>query len=112
MSSSLKFHDSTVQILGPSWKAPYPIAHAKFLDGRILLIYDYRLGPQDAPFYNLEAFDVTGRKLWAAEHSGSGSTNAYVEFISDDPLTVWSFAGLLCVIDPQNGHLISAVFTK
>lgn len=107
-----EFRDATVQILGQSWKAPYPIADARFLDGRVLLIYDYRLGPKDAPFYNLEAFDTAGRKLWTAEHAGSGPTSAYVEFISDNPLTVWSFACLVCTIDPQDGHLVNAVFTK
>ncbi|MDB5355513.1 MAG: hypothetical protein JWN24_1966 [Phycisphaerales bacterium] len=69
-------------------------------------------GPKDAAFRNLEAYDDAGRKLWTAENPGTGAGDAYVEFVSEDPLIVWNFACFRCTIDPTNGKLLHAAFTK
>ncbi|HSH96324.1 MAG TPA: hypothetical protein VK968_19410 [Roseimicrobium sp.] len=95
-----------------SWSVPYPVADARRIGDRIVAVYDYMAGPKDGAFYNLEAFDDAGQKLWTAEHPGTGTTDAYVEFLCDDPLIMWNFACFRCKIDPENGKLLHAQFTK
>ena len=53
-----------------------------------------------------------GGKLWTAEHPGTGAADAYVEFMSEDPLIIWNFACFRCTIDPVSGKLLEAQFTK
>ncbi|MBN2307838.1 MAG: hypothetical protein JXR94_02640, partial [Candidatus Hydrogenedentes bacterium] len=82
------------------------------ISGRNLVLYDYRSGPKGEVFYNLEAFDDDGHRLWTAENPSSGPPAAYVEFMSHDPLQVWDFACLVCTIDPETGKLLDVEFRK
>jgi hypothetical protein len=112
MRSSPTFAGNTVMVGEQSWSVPYPVHDARRIGDRIVVIYDYMSGPKGAAFRNVEAFDDAGRKLWTAENPGSGPADAYVEFMSESPLIVWNFACFRCTIDPVNGKLLDAVFTK
>ncbi len=112
MQVGLSCSGYTVTCDGNRWAVPYPVRHWRFLNGRLLMIYDYKCGPKDALFQNLEAFETSGEKLWTAENPGTHSTDVYVDFISDEPLVIWSFSCICCTIDPQNGKLIKTVFSK
>jgi hypothetical protein len=95
-----------------SWMVPYPVADARRIGDRIVVIYDYRSGPRHSAFHNVEAFDDAGRKLWTAELPGTGAANAYVEFMTENPLVIWSFTCFRCTMDPETGKLLDARFTK
>jgi hypothetical protein len=112
MSAILTFSGSTVTIGDQTWEAPFPIRDGRFLDGCVLLIYDYMCGPRGRVFYNFEAFDAAGKKLWTAENPGNGPADAYVSFMSDSPLVAWHYACFRCTIDPQSGRLLHTEFTK
>jgi hypothetical protein len=112
MRASVTFAGNVVTVGDRSWTAPYPVADARRVGDRIVVIYDYRCGPVDRAFHNLEAFDGGGVKLWTAENPGTGAADAYVELMSEEPLVVGNFAGSRCTIDPADGWLVEAVFTK
>jgi hypothetical protein len=90
----------------------HPVADARRIGDRIVVIYEYMSGPKRAAFHNVEAFDDAGRKLWTAENPGTGATDAYVEFMSEEPLIIWNFACFRCTIDPATGKLLNAEWTK
>jgi hypothetical protein len=106
------FSGNRVTVGARSWTVPYPVADARQIGDRVVVVYDYLSGPKHAAFHNAEAFDDAGRKLWTAELPGPGAANAYVEFMSEDPLILWNFACLRCTIDPTTGKLLNTVFTK
>ena len=118
----LTFEGSKITVGDRSWAVPYPVSDARRIGGRIIVIYKYWLGPkhrsllstQDSgPFHNVAAFDDAGRKLWTAENpTRRNGADAYVEFISEDPLILWNFACFRCTIDPATGKLLNAEFTK
>ena len=87
----VSFSGQTVTIAGKTWQAPWPVKQAVVIDGRVILIYDYMAGPQHRQFRNLEAFSFSGERLWTAAHPTSETADAYVEFISTNPLVVWDF---------------------
>jgi hypothetical protein len=72
-----------VRVDGRSWRVAYPIG-----------------------------FDLAGRRLWTAQHPTNETTDVYVNFLNRSPLSAWSFACYVCVLDPQTGRLLSAEFTK
>jgi hypothetical protein len=109
---SPRFAGNVVTVGDRSWTVPYPVSDARRIGDRIVVVYDYRCGPVDRAFHNLEAFDEAGVKLWTAESPGTGAEGAYVEFMSAEPLVVWNFTCFRCTIDPADGRLIQAVFTK
>ncbi len=112
MNQFVKFDDRTVTIGDNSWMVKYPIHDLRVIGGLVLVLYEYTSGPRGEQFHNLEAFDHVGRKVWTAEHPTTAAIDAYVEFQSDEPLRLWSFACFTCVIDPETGKLIESIFTK
>jgi hypothetical protein len=112
MRPPLTFAGNSITVGDRTWSVPYPVADARRIGDRIVVIYDYTSGPTNAAFPNVEAFDDAGRKLWTAENPGAGATDAYVEFVSEKPLALWNFACFRCTLDPATGKLLSAVFTK
>ena len=65
------------------------------------------------PAPNFVAYSLSGEHLWTAQNLTQNSpTDAYVEFISEEPLWVGNFDGFDCGIDPETGRLIESVFTK
>jgi hypothetical protein len=94
------------------WAVPYPVADARRIAGRIVVIYHYLCGPRDAAFHNVEAFDDAGQRLWTAQSPGTGATSAYVRFMAEEPLIIWNFTGDRCTIDPTTGKLLKVEFAK
>ena len=112
MSSDPTFTGNRLTVGDRSWVVPCPVRDARRIRGCIVVIYDYMSGPKHAVFHNVEAFDDAGRKLWTAENPGTSAADAYVEFISVEPLIIWNYACLACTIDPATGKLVRADFTK
>ena len=117
------FEGSKITVGDRSWDVPYPVSDARRISGRIIVIYKYWLGPKQAstpwsthdprPFHNVEAFDDAGRKLWTAENpTRRDNVDAYVEFMSEDPLILWNFACARCTIDPTTGKLLKVEWSK
>jgi hypothetical protein len=110
---TLSFEGNTVRIDDQKWDVDYSIQECTMVDDKVVLIYDYSAKPSySGQFRNLEAFDITGRKLWTAEHPTNETADVYVHFINTHPLTAWNFACYVCRIDPSNGKLLEAAFTK
>jgi hypothetical protein len=83
------------------------------LGDRILVVHDYMAYPPQKPAPNLVAYSPRGEQLWTAENlTDSSATDAYVGFLSEDPLWVGNFDGFRCKIDPQTGRLLEREFTK
>lgn len=83
------------------------------LGDRILVVHDYMAYPRHRPAPNLVAYTTSGELLWTAESlTESSATDAYVGFLSEDPLWVGNFDGFRCRIDPQTGRLLESEFTK
>jgi len=83
------------------------------LGERILVIHDFMAYPRHRPAPNLVAYTVSGDQLWTAENpTESSATDAYVGFLSEDPLWVSNFQGLACKIDAETGRLLASKFTK
>ena len=112
--SSLSFSGDQVQIGKRSWKAEFPIRDAVMLGDKVILLYD----PDSSEairfrqFQNLVAYSVHGEKLWTGEHPTNETAAVYINFMSSNPLRVWNFACFVCEINPTNGKLIQAQFTK
>jgi hypothetical protein len=68
--------------------------------------------PNGRPAQNLVAYDLHQSELWRAENPEGGGADAYVNFLSENPLTAWNFACYVCTIDPGTGRLIEKQFTK
>jgi hypothetical protein len=109
---TVTFSGHTVTVGSQTWDAPWPVRQAATVGDRVVLLYDYMAAPTDRQFRNLEAFTVSGERLWTAEHPTSEPADCYVEILATDPLIIWDFAGYRCTIDPSNGRLIDAEFTK
>src|SRR4051812_23926420 len=108
----ISFSGQSVSVAGRTWQAPWPVKQAVVIDGRAVVLYDYMAGPKHRQFHNLEAFSLSGERVWTAEHPGSDTADAYVEILSISPFVVWNFAGFRCTIDPSSGRLVEAQFTK
>jgi len=81
------------------------------LGERVLVIHDYMAFPQGKPAPNLVAYSLAGERLWTAENPGV-EADAYVDFLSEEPLWVWNFACYRCRIDSETGKLLESHFTK
>jgi hypothetical protein len=108
----LAFEGKTVRVAGQTWTVEHPLADARIVQGVVIVIYDYMSGPRHRQFQNAEGFDFTGRKLWTAQHPTNETADAYVSIVGVNPLVLWNFACYSCTIDPANGRLLAAVFTK
>jgi hypothetical protein len=90
-----------------------PVIEAVRLGDRILVVHDYMAFSQDRPAANLVAYSPRGERLWVAENlTLSSATDAYVGFLSEEPLWVGNFEGFRCRIDPETGQLLASEFTK
>ena len=111
----LRIHNNRVEWDGGGLDLPIRALDAVRLGERVLVIHDYMAYPRGKPAPNLVAYSPSGDRLWTAENlgaSGLGETDAYVSFLSEEPLWVYNFAGYRCRIDPQTGKLIESQFTK
>jgi hypothetical protein len=94
------------------FEVEHPIVDARELGGTVLVLCDYMSFPGDRPARNLFAYNHRGEVLWRAEDIGCGSTDAYANIQSEDPLVVGNFAGYECKIDLTSGRVTASRFTK
>ena len=59
---------------------------------------------------NLWAFNSSGTKIWEAELPETN--DYYYEIAALTPLTVRSFSGNTCELDPRNGRILRRTFNK
>ncbi len=92
---------------------PLAVKEAIRLGDRILVIHDYMVYDKARPAPNLVAYDLHGARLWTTPTLTQASpTDAYVEFMSEEPLWVANFEGFNCRIDAETGKILETVFTK
>jgi hypothetical protein len=109
----LQFTDRRVEIDGGHLDLPLPVKEAVRIGDRIFVIHDYMAYPLRQPAPNLVAYSTAGEHIWSAPTlTQTSATDAYTNFISEDPLWVGNFMGFNCRIDPQTGALLERVFTK
>ena len=89
-----------------------PVLHARKVANRFIVIFDYMTFPKDAPAANMSAFDDQGTLLWTTPPHTSMSTDAWVNFIGEDPLRVGNFSGFAATIDLKTGRILDTEFTK
>jgi len=90
-----------------------PVLDAIQVGARILVIHDYMSYPGGKAAGNLVAYSTNGEQLWVAENLNEcAGTDAYVKFMSEEPLVVWNFACCRCAIDLNTGKLIDSQFLK
>jgi hypothetical protein len=104
--------DGHVLADGGRIKATHSVLQAVQVANRVYVIYDYMEFPRKLPARNLFAYDLSGNELWRAPDIGCGPLDAYTNFVSERPLTVFNFACYICVIDEANGQVVSSNFTK
>ena len=103
----------TVRINDFAWVAEHPIRDFAVLVDKVILIYDYvAMSKSRDQFKNMKAFDFTGKLLWTAEHPTDQPNDCYVNFASKEPLMALNFAGFECLINPADGVILEATFTK
>ena len=109
----LRVNKKRVEWYGGGLKLSIRVQDAVRLGERVLVIHDYMAYPSEKPAPNLVAYSLSGERLWTAENlGGSVQTDAYVGFLSEEPLWVYNFAGYRCRIDPETGKLLESEFTK
>ncbi len=112
MPERLSFDDQTIRCGNHEWHVPYPIDDARLIDELIVVLYQYMSAPICEAFPNLEAFSLSGKKLWTAELPNTGGTATYVGMNNDLPLIAWSFSCWMCEIDINTGRILQKHFTK
>jgi hypothetical protein len=109
----LRVSGKTVEWEGGRLTFSIPVQEAAQIGERIVVIHDYTAYPRGRAAPNLVAYSLAGEQLWVAENLGIlGSSDAYVGFLSEEPLWVYNFAGYQCRIDPETGRLLEREFTK
>jgi hypothetical protein len=109
----LSFDGKRVSVGAQEWEVEYLIQDAIIIDGKVLVLYDPDARPNRyGQFRNLVAFNLKGEKIWTAEHPTNGTADVYIEIVKKEPFTVWNFACYNCTINPANGKLVEAIFTK
>ena len=109
----LKVSDNRVEWSGGHLELPVRVKEAIQLGKLILVIHDYMAYDLKKPAPNLVAYNLRGERFWAVENLTRGSpTDAYMNFISEEPLCVGNFLGFDCKIDSRTGKLIEKIFTK
>jgi hypothetical protein len=110
----LKAKANRVELEGGHLDLPLRVIEAIRHGERVLVVHDWMAYPRGLPAPNLVAYATDGRQLWTAENleRGIGETDAYVGFLTEEPLWVANFAGFRCRIDPETGRLLESEFTK
>lgn len=94
------------------WRFDKHVLQAKKIGSRVLVIFDYMAYQNGRPAANLVAFDEHQKKVWEAQNPSDRPTDAFVNFLSESPFTVWNFAGYSCEIDLTTGRLLKSEFSK
>ena len=109
----LQAHEKKVEIHGEQLEFPIRILEAIQLDDNVIVIHDYMAYERGKPAPNLVAYSLRGERVWTGQNmTESSPTDAYVGFLSEEPLWVGNFDGFKCKIDPKTGRLLESVFTK
>ena len=103
----------TVRVNGSVWVAEYPVKDFAVLADKVILIYDYMSMPKGwGQIKNMKAFNFIGKLLWTAQHPTNQYNDCYINFASKEPLMVNNFAGFECRVNPADGVVLEATFTK
>lgn len=80
----------------------------------VLKLYDWMDYPKGKAARNVEAFDLKGNKLWVIESlGGHAATDCYTHIASrNGKIHAFNFQCYDCVIDENNGKVLSSSFTK
>lgn len=111
----VSFDGKKVVVGNHVWHVRWTVSQVEFVDGRVIVLYDYMAAPPREHFANLEAFAPDGSSLWMAEHPIRTATDSYVSISVDNDeslITAYSFAGFTCKIATSTGKLVNAEFTK
>jgi hypothetical protein len=99
-----------VSVGSASIRVAHAVIDAALVGETLVVVYDYML--KQGAWANLEAFDLSGARLWTAENPTNHATDAYVNIMNTAPLVVGNFAGYECQIDPRTGAILESRFTK
>ncbi|WOH38565.1 hypothetical protein RI844_04940 [Thalassotalea fonticola] len=80
----------------------------------VLKLFNWMDYPSWKAARNVEAFDKEGNKLWTIESLGGiSSTDCYTNISSKNgEIHAFNFQCYDCIIDENNGKVISSAFTK
>jgi hypothetical protein len=90
----------------------HDVLAAALIADRIVVIYDFKGFPIEAPARNLYCYDKSGRELWRAADIGMGGADAYTVILQEVPLVVSNFAGFAVTVSLDSGTVQSKKFTK
>ena len=102
----------TIFVNGVRWDLGRPVLDSCQIGHRVIVIFDPMSYPRNKQAKNMVAFDLDQNEVWTAAHPTNQTSDAYLKFTKCDPLQAWNFACYLCTIDPVNGQLLGAIFTK
>lgn len=108
----VSFDGNSVRVGAHEWQVEHKVRDARLVGERVVVLYDYTVGPRHRQFRNVQAFDRQGALLWTAEHPTTESVDAYIEFVEVAPLILWNFACYRCTLDPRTGKLLEAQFIE
>jgi hypothetical protein len=81
------------------------------LEDKTIILYDPAFPKNESdPFYNIEAFDNSGKKLWTVELPAPN--DIFYRFRMEDVLLRANSYGYICLIDPMTGKIVSKTFVK
>jgi len=61
---------------------------------------------------NMSAYDEMGNEIWTAELQSDLVTEAWTNFVSNDPLKVSNFSGYCATLDPNTGKILEFEETR
>jgi hypothetical protein len=108
----LEINDRIVVLPEGRLEFELPVLEAILVENQLLVIHDYMASPQDKPARNLVSYSMSGQRLWVADNPSTSTSDAYTNFLSEQPLRVGNFAGYECVISLSTGRLESSAFIK
>ena len=97
---------------GIRFEIEYPALEAVFINGRVLVTFDWMAFERNAPAQNLFCYDSSGNLLWRAPTIGMGAVDAFTGVTNEEPLWVGNFSGFNCRIDETSGQVLETCFTK
>lgn len=69
--------------------------------------------PKGKPARNVEAYDVDNNLLWIIEDLGGGDADCYTHISSlNGEIHAFNFMCYDCIVNENNGKIVSKIFTK
>ena len=109
---SVSFSGNTLTISGVDHTLEYPILDARQVDGLTVVLFRPEAFRGGGQFRNLVGLDGHGDECWKAELPTNMGMDAYVQIVSEAPLTVDSYCSYRCEIDVTTGKVTTKEFFK